>query len=79
MTAPQLVPNRPALIDFVTKHRPDLSATDVEGALLALEAAGWPWNRIVMATAAMTCHLEEPRDLREAARDPLRLRKGTRR
>ncbi|MEV0660145.1 hypothetical protein ACIBI3_02270 [Actinomadura luteofluorescens] len=72
MTAPQLVPNRPALIEFVTKHRPDLHTPDIEGALIALEQAGWTWNRIVMATAAMVCHLEEPRDLREAARNPLR-------
>lgn len=79
MTALQLVPNRPALVRFVTETRPDLSPADVEGALIALEAANWPWNRIVMATAAMVCHLEEPRDLREAARDPLHLRKGARR
>ena len=74
MTAPQLVPNRPALVRFVTESRPDRSPTDLEGALLALEAAGWPWNRIVMATAAMTCHLEEPRDLRTAAADPTKRR-----
>ena len=78
MTVPQLVPNRGALVEFVAKSRPDLAPSDVEGALLALEGANWSWNRIVMATAAMVCHLEEPRDLREAARDPLRLRKGRR-
>ncbi len=74
MTAPQLVPNRPALVRFVTETRPDLSPADVEGALIALEAANWPWNRIVMATALMTCHLEEPRDLRTAAADPTKRR-----
>ncbi|MGI5418674.1 hypothetical protein [Actinomadura luteofluorescens] len=78
MTTPQLVPNRPALVRFVADSRPDLSPADVEGALIALESANWTWNRIVMATAAMVCHLEEPRDLREAARDPLRLRRGHR-
>lgn len=74
MTTPQLVPNRPALVRFVADSRPDLSPADLEGALIALEQAGWTWNRIVMATAAMTCHLEEPRDLREAAKDPTKRR-----
>ncbi|WP_165964240.1 hypothetical protein, partial [Actinomadura sp. KC216] len=64
--------HRPALVRFVTDSRPDLRPSDVEGALIALEQANWTWNRIVMATAAMVCHLEEPRDLREAARNPLR-------
>ena len=74
MTVPQLVPNRPALVRCVVEHRPDLNASDVEGALIALEAAGWPWNRIYMAAHLMTVHLEEPRDLRAAAADPTKRR-----
>lgn len=68
MTAPEPVPAQAELADFAVATRPDLDRDDVEGALMALRAAGWPWRRVLVQTALMLAHGEEPRDLRAATR-----------
>ena len=68
MTVPELLPAQAELADLAAATRPDLDRDDVEGALMALQAAGWPWTRILIQTALMLAHGEEPRDLRNAIR-----------
>lgn len=70
----ELIHDREALLDLAARLRPDIRRSDLEGALLALSTAGWTWPRIVMATASTLCRGEEPRDLRNAATDPLKLK-----
>jgi hypothetical protein len=75
MTAPELLHDRDAVLDYTSRLRPDVDRRDLEGALLALEAAGWIWPRIVNATHLMITRLETPRDLRNALRDPIQQRR----
>lgn len=71
MTAPEPVPAQAELADLAAATRPDLNRDDVEGAIVALRTAGWPWARVLVQTALMLAHGEEPRDLRNAVRpDP---------
>lgn len=68
MTAPDLLPAQAELADLAAATRPDLDRDDVEGALMALHAAGWSWARVLVQTVLMLAHGEEPRDLRNAIR-----------
>lgn len=70
---PVALPATQRLLDLATETRPDLDRDDLEGAVVdAIRAHGWAWT--LAHTARMLARGEDPRDLREAARDPLKLR-----
>lgn len=69
----------PELLDLAVATRPDIDRDALQGAILAAGPVGWSWGRTMVAVAMMLAHGEEPRDLLEATRDPLKLRPGSRR
>lgn len=70
--APVLQPGTPALLDLAAVIRPDVDRRQLEGAILAAHEAGWTWSRTLVAVAQMLAHGEQPRDLIEATRDPIK-------
>jgi hypothetical protein len=72
---PELRPAQSELLDLAAATRPDIHRQDLEGAIIACHDAGWPWKRTLSETVQMLCRGEEPRDLREATRDPMKRRR----
>jgi hypothetical protein len=61
------------LIALATAARGEDWASDLDGALAAARTAGWSWPRTALYAARLIFTEDaSPRDLREAARDPLR-------
>lgn len=69
---PVLQPGTSALLDLAAVIRPDVDRRQLEGAILAAHEAGWTWSRTLKAAVQILADLEEPRDLVEATRDPLK-------
>lgn len=66
---PRVVPASRELIAFAVAARPDWDEARTENALLAMRAAGWPWERAVMRIArAVTDPGQDPRDIVHDAR-----------
>lgn len=59
-----------AVLDHATRLRTDIDREDLRGAILAAEASGWHWRRIVKAVAQVVADGETPYDLRNAALAP---------
>lgn len=64
----------PELLDLAEATDPDIDRDALQGAVLAAGTAGWTWGQTMVAVAQMLARGEEPRDLLEACRDPLKLR-----
>lgn len=73
-TRPDIPSCTPQLLALAAVIREDVDPRDLEGALIACKTAGWTWRRILSEAVLMLCRGEEPRDLREATRDPLKQR-----
>lgn len=74
MTAIQ--PASRELVALATAARGEDWASDLDGALAAASNAGWSWPRTALYAARLIFTEDaSPRDLREAARDPLARRR----
>lgn len=78
MTTPAAQPASEQLLDLAAATRPDIDRSELQQALAACHSAGWTWPRTLTETVRMLARGEEPRDLLEATRDPLKLRRRTR-
>lgn len=78
MTTPDAQPASEALLDLAAATRPDIDRGELQQALAACHSAGWPWPRTLVETARMLARGEDPRDLIEATKDPLKLRRHAR-
>lgn len=67
---PELHRDIDALLDYATRLRPDIDPEDLRGAILAADAANWPWRRTVKAVAQIVADGETPYDLRNATHTP---------
>lgn len=73
MTTPTPRPASERLLDLATETRPDIDRNDLQHALAACHTAGWTWARTMTETVHMLARGEEPRDLLNATRNPLKL------
>lgn len=78
MTAPTAQPASEQLLDLAAATRPDIDRAALQQALAACHSAGWTWPRTLTETARMLARGEDVRDLVEATRDPLKLRRNVR-
>lgn len=78
MTTPDALPASEQLLDLAAATRPDIDRHQLQQALAACHSAGWTWPRTMTETVRVLARGEDVRDLLEATRDPLKLRRHTR-